>query len=100
LCHTRVWIGFGSFRSFRSGVGTHDNTNRGALFKSTRKETDTNFDYRGEIDVDGHSYWLNAWLKTSRAGEKYMSLSVKPKPAKYDTSPQRTYAQRRDDIAF
>jgi hypothetical protein len=27
----------------------------------------------------GQSYWINGWLKTSRAGKKFMSLSVKPK---------------------
>ena len=71
----------------------YDNTNRGALFKNTRKEADTDCDYRGEVDINGQPYWL----KTSKAGEKYTSLSVRPKEAKELAKP-RTYASRRDDI--
>lgn len=56
-----------------------DNTNRGALFKNEEKEQDTHADYRGSINVDGKEFWLNAWLKTSKKGTKFMSLSVKPK---------------------
>lgn len=56
-----------------------DNTNRGALFKNTRKENEKHADYDGNINVDGHDYWLNAWLKTSKDGKTFMSLSVKRK---------------------
>lgn len=58
---------------------THDNTNRGALFKNHDKQQDNHADYRGNINVGGKEFWLDAWLKTSKAGKKYMSLSVKPK---------------------
>ncbi len=56
-----------------------DNTNRGALFKSDRREKETDADYRGSINIDGRDFWLNAWIKESKAGSKYMSLSVRPK---------------------
>jgi hypothetical protein len=56
-----------------------DNTNHGALFKNDRREKDTDADYRGTINVGGVECWLNAWIKTSKTGEKYMSLSVRPK---------------------
>jgi len=57
----------------------YDNTNRGVLFKNDKKEKDTEADYRGNINVGGQEYWLNAWIKTSKKGGKFMSLSVKPK---------------------
>ena len=41
------------------------------------KETDR--DYSGSVNADGTDYWVSAWLKTSRAGTKYLSLSLKPK---------------------
>jgi hypothetical protein len=62
-------------------MSDYDNTNRGALFKNNDKTEETHPDYRGNINVDGTEFWLSAWLKTSKAGMKYMSLSIKPKNA-------------------
>jgi uncharacterized protein (DUF736 family) len=62
-------------------MSEYDNTNRGALFKNADKEGDSQPDYKGSINVGGQEYWLSSWLKTSKKGEKYMSLSVKPKEA-------------------
>lgn len=60
-------------------MSEYDNTNRGALFKNDKKETDGHPDYKGSINVGGVDYWLSAWIKTSKGGAKYMSLSVKAK---------------------
>jgi hypothetical protein len=59
----------------------YDDTNHGALFKNTEKEDPKHADYRGEINVNGEQFWLNAWLRTSKKGTKFLSLSVKPKDA-------------------
>lgn len=59
-------------------MAEYDNTNRGALFKNTKKEKDSHPDYNGNINVDGVEYWLNAWVKEGKNG-KYFSVSVKPK---------------------
>lgn len=56
----------------------YDNTNRGALFKNEDKQADNHPDYEGKINVKGADYYLSAWIKESKAGKKYMSLSVKP----------------------
>jgi hypothetical protein len=66
----------------RRGKGllmAYDDTNRGALFKAKNKPTDSHPDYSGKINVDGTEFWLSAWIKESKEGEKYMSLSVQPK---------------------
>lgn len=68
----------------------YDNTNSGLLAKNQRKEQDNHPDYTGSINVDGQDYWLSAWIKEGREGTKlegqrYFSLSVKPK----DAQPQR-----------
>jgi len=55
--------------------------NSGALFKNKKKTTETHADYTGSITFEGRECWLKAWIKTSKAGEKYMSLSVTPKEA-------------------
>ena len=57
----------------------YDNTNRGALFRNNRKEQDSHPDHTGSINIDGKEYYLNAWIKTSQSGNKFFSLSVKPK---------------------
>lgn len=62
----------------------YDNTNSGALFKNMVKveeprEDDRRPDYRGSLDCEGTDYWISAWLKTSKAGKKYMSLAITPK---------------------
>lgn len=51
----------------------------GALFKNEEKEAENHADYKGDILINGQSYWLNAWLKKSKNGKTYMSVSAKPK---------------------
>lgn len=63
----------------RQPVKEFDNTNRGSLFKNDKKEAETHPDYKGQINVNGEEFWINAWLKTSKQGTKFMSLSVSPK---------------------
>jgi hypothetical protein len=79
----------------------YDNTNRGALFKNDKKESERHADYRGSINVNGQEFWLDAWLKTSKAGKKFMSLSVKPKMAREhqgaSDNPPARYADKGGD---
>jgi uncharacterized protein (DUF736 family) len=56
----------------------YDNTNSGALFRNDKK-SERDRDYRGDITVNGVDYWISAWLKTSKKGTKFMSLSVTKK---------------------
>lgn len=67
----------------------HDNTNSGALFKNDKEGKESRPDYRGQLNVNGTDYWISAWIKSSKAGQKYMSLSVQPKQAKDDRRPER-----------
>ena len=78
----------------------YDDTNRGALFKNDRKETENHPDYKGQVNVDGTDYWLSAWIKESQNGGKYMSLSVQPKE---DRKPAAKKPMRNDadeDLPF
>ena len=63
----------------RTPTKEFDNTNRGSLFKNDKKTTEQMPDYKGQINVNGEEFWINAWLKTSKQGTKFMSLSVSPK---------------------
>lgn len=57
----------------------YSNENRGVLFKNDDKQSDKHPDYKGSINIDGVEYWLSSWIKTSKQGNKFMSLSVQPK---------------------
>jgi hypothetical protein len=63
----------------------YDNNLRGVLFKNDdKREGKQDPDYTGNCqinDAEGNEveYWLNGWIKTSKKGTKFMSLSLKPK---------------------
>lgn len=86
----------------------YDNTNSGLLAKNKRKEKDTHPDYSGSINVEGVEYWLSGWLKTGKensklAGEKFFSLSVRPKDQQRAPAPAPTPPppdEFNDDIPF
>ena len=78
----------------------YDDTNRGALFKNTRKESDKGPDYRGSLNVDGEDYWIAAWLKESKEGKKYMSLAVTLKDADRDEKQHESRKEPKEDLPF
>lgn len=90
-------------------MSEYDNTNRGVLFKNSRKQTENHPDYTGSINIDGTEYWLSAWIKESRAGNKFLSLSIgdEKEPAREQASspapkqrPKRGDEFVDDDIPF
>ena len=67
----------------------YDNSNRGALFKNNKQGNERRPDYTGTLNVAGIDYQLSAWLKSSKGGDKYMSLSVQPKRGADDKRQER-----------
>jgi uncharacterized protein (DUF736 family) len=65
----------------------YDNTNSGALFRNEKKASEKHPDYRGDINVDGKDFWVSAWVKTSKKGTKFMSLSVTEKESVQKVAP-------------
>lgn len=64
-------------------MSEYDNNLRGALFRNEEKDDgNPNWpDYKGQAEIARVEYWVSAWIKTSKAGKKFMSLSFKPKLA-------------------
>jgi hypothetical protein len=81
---------------------TYDNRNRGALFRNDAKDPndDKDRDYNGTLDVEGTEYWLSGWVRTSKNGKKYLSLSVKPKKDKPPATNKPRAEDFEDEIAF
>lgn len=74
----------------------YNNTNRGALFPSD-KTTDKHPDLKGKINVNGEDFVLSAWSEISKAGNKYLSISVdKPREAQ----PTPAVTQSDDNLPF
>ena len=56
----------------------YDNNMRGVLFKNDNKKDDSQPDYKGKIEVNHEEFWLSAWINTSKAGNKFMSIGLVP----------------------
>jgi hypothetical protein len=51
----------------------------GNLFKNDKREKDTQPNARGTALIDGVLYEISAWTKETKSGDKWQSLSFKPK---------------------
>ena len=76
--------------------------NTGAIFKNTKKTAQTHPDYRGVVNVDGKEMEIALWLKESKSGMKYFSVSlsepwVKPGGQANDQEP---LTPQEDDLPF
>jgi hypothetical protein len=76
---------------------TSQRDNSGVLFKNDRKDKPTAPDYKGNITVDGQSYWLSAWIKEGKSG-KFMGLAVSPKEEANTSSPKKKPSSGFDDM--
>jgi hypothetical protein len=73
----------------------YDDTNRGAIFKNDRKESERHPDMKGSLNVEGREYWVSAWKQVSKAGKGYMSLSITLKDEQPNRGPSQS--QQRDE---
>ena len=78
----------------------YDNTNSGALFKNEDKAEPNQPDYKGSLNVGGKDFWIAAWLKTSKAGKKFMSLSVQSKDKKERAAQGKSKSEVDEDVPF
>jgi uncharacterized protein (DUF736 family) len=76
----------------------YSNENSGALFKNDDKSNERHPDYKGSLNVNGVDFWISSWLKTSKAGAKYMSLSVTPKNENNTRKPVTAAKPTLDDL--
>ena|SRR3990167_3503903 len=71
----------------------YDNNLRGALFKNDKEGGNEKWpDYKGACEIAGVEYWIAGWIKTSKKGSKFMSLTFKPKDDERKPEPKREAA--------
>lgn len=74
--------------------------NTGAIFKNNYKKAETHPDYKGKMNVDGKDKEVALWVRDTKNGEKFFSMSIsepyKPQPMEgVDTVPVKE-----DDLPF
>ena len=77
----------------------YNNENRGALFKNERRDDEKFPHYKGSLNVEGVDFWISAWLKESKDGAKFMSLSIKAKDQKEAKQPTKRSPKYFDEDA-
>lgn len=68
----------------------YDNTNRGAIWRNKKKETDKHSDFIGTLNVEGVEYWVSGWKRKPDANENApaLSFSIKRKEEKQAVKPK------------
>ena len=86
-------------------MAEYDNTNRGAIWKNDKKETDKHPDFKGEANCNGKDFWVSAWKRKPGASDKSPALSFAftpknaqaPKPKSEEMFPSNVVD---DDLPF
>ena len=53
--------------------------NSGAIIKNNKKQNENSPPLTGNALIGGVEYWVSAWTKTDKNGEKWISFAVKQK---------------------
>lgn len=72
---------------------------QGSLFRNDEKLTEAHPDYKGSCMIDGKKMYISAWIKESKEGMKYMSLSIQP-PLKSSALTKPAKREADNDIPF
>jgi len=83
-------------------MAEYDNTNRGAIWKNDKKETEKHPDFRGEMEVTAPGkYWVSAWKRSPGAPDNAPALSfaLTPKDSVVKSEPAPKQ-QTDDDFPF
>lgn len=76
----------------------------GSLFRNDKREKDTHPNLTGTVMIGGVEYWASGWTKERANGEKWISLSFKPKEQGRshlaNTTPVNEPAATSDSVPF
>lgn len=72
----------------------------GALFKNDKRESEAQPNARGDALIGGKPYWVSAWTKTDKNGNKFQSLAFVLKEQKPAQQAATGFEDMSDDIPF
>ena len=80
----------------------YDNKLSGALFKNDKGDNPNRPDYKGSFtDENGKDFWVSAWVKKSKDGSQFLSMSMQPKEVKpKEHTPKQEYEQEGEGLPF
>jgi uncharacterized protein (DUF736 family) len=85
-------------------MSDYDNSLSGALFKNDKGDNPKRPDYKGfYTDAEGREFWVSSWLKESKDGKKFLSLSMQPKETAHTPKKEFASAEKEDtsgDLPF
>ena len=58
---------------------------KGSLFKSDKKEKETDRDFQGSCVINGEEFWISGWVNEKKSdGGKYFGLAFQSKQATHE----------------
>jgi len=75
----------------------------GALFLNKRKITERHPDRNGSCMIDGQEYWVSGWIKKTKTGDPWLSLSFTAKEEQQASKPKNEahgFDDVDDDVPF
>ena len=72
----------------------------GSMFKNQKKLTDNHPNMTGSALIAGVEYYVSAWTKTDKNGNKWQSLSFTKKEPKTREQAEKAVSNMDDDIDF
>lgn len=61
--------------------------NSGSLFVNSRKTKENHPDRQGQAMIDGQMYWVSGWVKKTKDGENWLSMSFQKKEEQGRSAP-------------
>ena len=75
--------------------------NSGAIFKNKNPKNEKSPPLSGKAMIGGVEYWVSAWSKTDKNGEKWISFAVNPmNPSNVQKQPDPVVDLDEDSIPF
>lgn len=80
---------------------SENKVNTGAIFKNDKKSSANHPDYRGVVNANGKEMEIALWMKESKTGKKYFSVSLsEPYQKDAQASGDKTFKPQDDDLPF